>query len=72
VLDAVALLAERGLVVDRDAVDLAAWFHDAVYDVGRDDNEDRSAELARHSDPTRYARYARAAREATWPTRSGS
>jgi predicted metal-dependent HD superfamily phosphohydrolase len=37
VLDAVTLLAEHGLVFDRDAVDLAAWFHDAVYDVGRDD-----------------------------------
>jgi predicted metal-dependent HD superfamily phosphohydrolase len=37
VLDAVTLLAEHGLVFDRDAVNLAAWFHDAVYDVGRDD-----------------------------------
>jgi predicted metal-dependent HD superfamily phosphohydrolase/1-acyl-sn-glycerol-3-phosphate acyltransferase len=47
VLAAIGLLADRGLVFDRDAVDLAAWFHDAVYDIGRDDNEVRSAELAR-------------------------
>ena len=31
---------------DVDAVVAAAFFHDAVYDVGRDDNEARSAELA--------------------------
>jgi len=48
-LDAIALLAEDGVQFDRDAVELAAWFHDAVYDVTRDDNEDRSAELARES-----------------------
>ncbi len=32
---------------DREAVELAAWFHDAIYEIGRDDNEDCSAELAR-------------------------
>ena len=44
VLDAVALLAEPG--DDLEAVGLAAWFHDAVYE-GRPDDEERSAELAR-------------------------
>lgn len=46
-LDAVALLAADGLQFDREAVELAVWFHDAIYEIGRDDNEDRSAELAR-------------------------
>jgi predicted metal-dependent HD superfamily phosphohydrolase len=45
-LDAIGLLAESGVVFDREAVELAAWFHDAIYEIGRDDNEDRSAELA--------------------------
>ena len=39
------LEAERDIAIDRDALLLAAWFHDAVYD--RDgDNERRSADLA--------------------------
>ena len=46
VLDAIGLMADTGLEFDREAVELAAWFHDAIYDIGRDDNEDRSAELA--------------------------
>jgi predicted metal-dependent HD superfamily phosphohydrolase len=46
-LDAIGLLADAGIEFDREAVELAAWFHDAVYKIGRDDNEDRSAELAR-------------------------
>ena len=33
---------------DVEAVRWAAWFHDAVYDVHRDDNEERSAQLAEH------------------------
>lgn len=43
------LTAEPSLAVDRDAVLLAAWFHDAVYDSTGDssgDNEERSAVLA--------------------------
>jgi predicted metal-dependent HD superfamily phosphohydrolase len=46
-LDAIGVLADSGLVFDREAVELAAWFHDAIYIIGRDDNEDRSAGLAR-------------------------
>ena len=46
-LDTIGLLAESGIQFDREAVELAAWFHDVIYVIGRDDNEDRSAELAR-------------------------
>lgn len=44
VLDLVDELA--GHAEDPDAVRIAAWFHDAVYDPERADNEDRSARLA--------------------------
>jgi predicted metal-dependent HD superfamily phosphohydrolase len=41
-----ALDAVRPHVADVAAVELALWFHDAVYDVHRHDNEARSAGLA--------------------------
>lgn len=44
VLDAVDAMTEEA--DDLEAVRLAAWFHDAVYDVRAPDNEERSAELA--------------------------
>lgn len=40
-------LADRFVVVDLDAIVAAAFFHDAVYEFDRSDNEIRSAELAR-------------------------
>ncbi|GLW62325.1 hypothetical protein Arub01_05690 [Actinomadura rubrobrunea] len=45
VLDMVDELAR--FAADPDLVRLAAWFHDAVYDPARADNEKRSARLAR-------------------------
>ncbi len=50
VLDAVDAMADEA--ADAQAVRLAAWFHDAVYDVRATDNEERSAELAEAVLPT--------------------
>lgn len=44
VLDRVELLGHYA--DDLDAVVFAAWFHDAVYDLDSDENEERSARLA--------------------------
>ncbi|MFW0789057.1 hypothetical protein [Gordonia sp. CPCC 205333] len=40
-------LADHGVPFDSEPVYLAAWFHDAVYEIDRSDNEAASAELAR-------------------------
>ncbi|NMO00241.1 hypothetical protein HH308_03315 [Gordonia sp. TBRC 11910] len=40
-------LAANGVAFDAEPVYLAAWFHDAIYEIGRSDNEAASAQLAR-------------------------
>lgn len=40
-------LAAAGTEFDAEPVYLAAWFHDAIYEIGRSDNESASARLAR-------------------------
>ena len=37
----------RNLAADLNAVELALWYHDAIYDVRRNDNEEKSADLAK-------------------------
>ena len=37
----------RELARDADAIELAIWFHDCVYDATRMDNEEQSAQIAR-------------------------
>ncbi len=54
VLDRLDQLAAAGAVIDATTVGLAAWFHDAVYDGGTDD-EERSAQWAEQALPASYA-----------------
>ncbi len=54
VLDRLDQLADGGADFDRPAVDLAAWFHDAVY-TGADDDEEQSARWAERALPATYA-----------------
>lgn len=53
VLDRLDQLAGAGADLDATAVRLAAWFHDAVYDGGADD-EERSAQWAERALPPAY------------------
>ena len=64
-LDAVlaGVTAARARLHHPDAVELAAWYHDAIYDPARNDNEERSAqlletELSGLADPALVARAA--------------
>lgn len=67
VLGALDRLERAGEPFDVEVVRTAAWFHDAVYDPHRDDNEERSAELAADllgsPEATRVARLVRVTRE---------
>jgi predicted metal-dependent HD superfamily phosphohydrolase len=48
-IEALLALAQEEVasIADRDAVEAAIWFHDAIYNTRRTDNEERSAQLAR-------------------------
>ncbi|WP_052740926.1 hypothetical protein [Rhodococcus erythropolis] len=46
VLDALNMRASHGCEFDSETVILAAWFHDAIYDIQALDNQERSAALA--------------------------
>lgn len=54
VLDRLDVLAAVGADFDRPTVELAAWFHDAVYAAAADD-EERSARWAERALPPAYA-----------------
>lgn len=54
VLDRLDRMAGAGAGFDATTVGLAAWFHDAVYDGGTDD-EERSAQWAERALPATYA-----------------
>ncbi len=54
VLDRLDRLSLAGADIDATTLSLAAWFHDAVYDGGTDD-EERSAQWAERSLPPAYA-----------------
>ena len=47
-IEALLKLAENhaDAIADHEAVEAAIWFHDAIYDTRRKDNEEKSAELA--------------------------
>src|SRR5215475_4432514 len=64
-----------GALSDSDAVEAAIWFHDAIYDTRRHDNEVKSAELAAErlaavTSSDRIARIARITRCRVFPTKA--